>query len=63
MQQYHVVVLGREDYPRDAIRQLGTDLPEIRIHFSHQRHSKRPAELYGFDVFADDLAIFFVERL
>ena len=62
MQQRHFAGPDRETDTRNlSPLQLTADLPKVRFQLSDQWHTERPAELYQFDILADDLSILFVE--
>lgn len=50
---------GEEKGAGDAAGEMSADLINLVTKVSHERHSKRPTVLHGFDVFADK-AFFFL---
>jgi hypothetical protein len=58
VQKNHPSLAGGEKDSRDAVSQADADFPQTLVELADERHSERPAELHGLDVFADDPAVF-----
>ena len=53
MEQDDLVPVDKEKGSRDPGGKTSSHLPEAAAEIAHERHSERPAELHGFDIFAD----------
>src|SRR6218665_1373244 len=57
MEQHHCLPVDGEKNTGNSSLKVDTHFSEILAHFAHQRHSQWPAELHGFDIFADSLPL------